>query len=57
MKLIKYQILPVKESGYNKFSLVSRQLKAYVDLAKHNELRVVKFLLVAPEFSDEFVSV
>lgn len=46
----------VKESGYNKFSSVSRQLKSYVDLAKNNGLNVVKSLLVAPEFSDEFVN-
>lgn len=53
--LILVECKTVKESGYNKFSSVSRQLKAYVDLAKHNDFRVVKFLLVAPDFSDEFV--
>ncbi|MGB3527652.1 MAG: hypothetical protein WBB32_16990 [Flavobacteriales bacterium] len=53
--LILVECKTVKESGYNKFSSVSRQLKAYVNLAKHNDFRVVKFLLVAPEFSDEFV--
>lgn len=46
----------VKESGYNKFSAVSRQIKSYVDLAKMNGLNVVKSLLVAPEFSDDFVN-
>lgn len=46
----------VKESGYNKFSSVSRQIKSYVDLAKKNGLNVVKSLLVAPEFSDEFIN-
>ena len=45
-----------KESGYNKFSSVSRQLKSYVDSAKVNDYNVVKSLLVAPEFSDEFVN-
>lgn len=44
-----------KESGYNKFSAVSRQLKAYTNLAKLNDLRVVKSLLVAPDFSDDFI--
>lgn len=44
-----------KESGYNKFSAVSRQLKAYTNLAKLNDLKVVKSLLVAPEFSDDFI--
>lgn len=46
----------VKESGYNKFSSVSRQIKSYVDLAKKNNLNVVKSLLVAPDFSDDFVN-
>jgi hypothetical protein len=45
----------VKESGYNKFSSVSRQLKSYIDLAKKEDLRVIKALLIAPEFSDEFI--
>lgn len=46
----------VKESGYNKFSSVSRQIKAYVDLARKNGYTVVKSLLVAPEFSDDFIN-
>lgn len=46
----------VKESGYNKFSSVSRQIKSYVDLTKHNGFNVVKSLLIAPDFSDEFVN-
>lgn len=46
----------VKESGYNKFSSVSRQIKSYVDLAKKDSLNVVKSLLVAPDFSDDFVN-
>ncbi|KJF42927.1 hypothetical protein [Draconibacterium sediminis] len=46
----------IKESGYNKFSSVSRQIKSYVDLAKKNDLNVVKSLLVAPDFSDDFVN-
>jgi len=45
-----------KERGYNKFSSVSRQLKSYQNLALHNDLRIVKILLVAPEFSDDFVT-
>lgn len=44
-----------KEKGYNKFSTVSRQLKAYQNLALKNNLRIVKILLVAPDFSDDFV--
>lgn len=45
----------VKESGYNKFSSVSRQLKAYAKLAAGNGHNVIKCFLVAPEFSDEFI--
>jgi hypothetical protein len=45
----------IKEKGYNKFSAVSRQLKSYQSLALKNNLRIVKILLVAPEFSDDFV--
>ena len=45
----------IKEKGYNKFSSVSRQLKSYQNLALKNDMRIVKILLVAPEFSDDFV--
>ncbi|QDO95532.1 hypothetical protein FNB79_16655 [Formosa sediminum] len=45
-----------KERGYNKFSTVSRQLKSYQNVALKNNLRIVKILLVAPEFSDDFVT-
>jgi hypothetical protein len=46
----------IKESGYNKFSSVSRQLKAYQSLAEKNNLIVSKVLLIAPDFSDDFIS-
>lgn len=46
----------VKENGYNKFSAVSRQIKSYVELAKSNGLNVVKSLLIAPDFSDDFIN-
>jgi len=46
----------IKEKGFNKFSTVSRQLKSYQNLALKNNLRIVKILLVAPEFSDDFVT-
>lgn len=45
-----------KERGYNKFSSVSRQLKSYQNLALSNDLRILKILLIAPEFSDDFVT-
>lgn len=44
-----------KEKSYNKFSAVSRQLKSYQKLAINNDLRIIKILLIAPEFSDDFV--
>lgn len=37
-------------------STVSRQLKSYQNLALKNDMRNVKILLVAPEFSDDFVT-
>ncbi len=45
----------IKEKGYDKFSAVSRQLKSYVELAESRGFRVIKALLVAPLFSDDFV--
>lgn len=53
--LILVECKTVKESGYNKFSMVSRQLKSYIDSAKMNDYKVIKSLLIAPDFSDEFV--
>jgi len=46
----------VKEHGYNKFSSVYRQVKAYKELLEKNNLRVVKSLLVAPDYSDDFIN-
>lgn len=45
-----------KERGYNKFSSVSRQINSYRKLAERSNLRVIKTLLVAPEFSDDFIT-
>lgn len=46
----------VKESGYNKFSTVTRQIKSYCKVAIDNGYNVVKSLLIAPDFSDEFIN-
>jgi hypothetical protein len=46
----------IKESGYNKFSSVSRQMKSYFQLANGKGYHVIKSLLIAPEFSDDFVN-
>ena len=54
-EIILVECKSVKESGYNKFSSVSRQLKSYMSLAEKNELKVIKSLLIAPEFSDDFI--
>lgn len=54
--LILLECKTVKESGYNKFSSVSRQMKAYAGLVKSNDYKIVKSLLIAPEFSDEFIN-
>lgn len=54
-ELIIIECKTIKESGYNKFSSVSRQLKSYYELAKRNNFEVRKLLLVAPDFSDDFV--
>ena len=54
-ELIIIECKTVKENGYNKFSSVSRQIKAYNELAKKNNYKVRKLLLIAPDFSDDFV--
>jgi ribosomal protein S8 len=46
----------VKEKGYNKYSAVSRQLKAYKKLAEKNDFTVKKMFVIAPAFSDDFVN-
>lgn len=54
--LIIIECKTIKESGYNKFSSVSRQIKSYVNSATSNGYNVVKSLLVAPDFSDDFIN-
>jgi hypothetical protein len=55
-ELILIECKTSKEKGYNKFSAVSRQMKSYVKLAQQNDYKIIKSLLIAPEFSDEFIS-
>ena len=55
-ELIIVECKTVKERGYDKFSSVSRQLKAYYNVAKLNDYKVIKSLLIAPDFSDDFVN-
>ncbi len=44
-----------KSSNYNKFSSVTRQIKSYHKSVTNNNYRVMKTLLVAPDFSEDFV--
>ncbi len=53
-ELILIECKTVKDSGYNKFSSVSRQIKSYIDVAQSKGYRVIKSLLIAPEFSEDF---
>lgn len=46
----------VKESGYNKFSSICRQVKAYKNLLERNEFQVDRIFIVAPDFSEDFVA-
>lgn len=45
----------IKSKTFNKFSSVSRQIKSYHDTAIKQGYRVNKTLLVAPDFSEDFV--
>ena len=55
-EIILVECKSVKDKGYNKFSAVYRQMKAYRDLAISKEYKVIKSLLIAPEFSDNFIN-
>lgn len=55
-EIILIECKSLKESGYNKFSTVHRQIKAYRDLALKKNIIIRKSLLVAPEFTDEFIN-
>ena len=46
----------VKENGYNKFSSISRQVKAYKNLLERNDFQVDRIFIVAPDFSEDFVA-
>ena len=53
-ELILVECKTVKDSGFNKFSSVTRQIKAYIEIAQFKGYRVIKSLLIAPEFSEDF---
>lgn len=46
----------IKESGYNKFSSISRQVKSYKTLLEKNNFQVDKIIIVAPDFSEDFIT-
>ena len=46
----------VKESGYNKFSSISRQVGSYFRLAEDKGYTVSNILIISPEFSNDFVT-
>lgn len=54
-ELILVECKTLKESGYNKFSSVSRQLKAYSKCVSNSDYKVIKSLLIAPDFSEDFI--
>jgi hypothetical protein len=53
-KLIIIECKTIKEAGYNKYSSVSRQIKSYVKRAESKGFQVIKPILIAPDFSEEF---
>ncbi len=55
-ELILVECKTVKEGGYNKYSTVSRQMKSYADLVNKSEYKIIKSLLIAPDFSDDFIN-
>ncbi len=44
------------KDNYSKFSSVSRQIKAYKELVQASGYSVIKTLLIAPNFTDDFVN-
>ena len=44
-----------KEGDFNKYSSVSRQLLSYDNLCENNGFRVLRILLVSPDFSQDFI--
>ena len=54
--LILVECKTTRDSGFNKFSAVSRQMISYKKLATSNGYSIIKSLLIAPEFSDDFIS-
>ena len=45
-----------KDKDFNKYTSVTRQLQSYEKLCTENSLKVNQVILVAPEFSEEFIN-
>jgi len=45
-----------KDKEYNQYTSVSRQLKSYVNLCENKNFHVTKAIIVANEFSDDFIA-
>ncbi len=61
LNLVKEEVILIecktsKDRDYNKFSSVSRQLKAYQELVLGKKYNIIKTLLVADNFSDDFIN-
>lgn len=54
-ELIIVECKTAKSTKYNKFSACSRQIKAYQKIAETQGYRVIKTLLVAPDFTPDFI--
>jgi hypothetical protein len=54
-KIIIIECKTVKDKFYNKYSSVSRQLKSYITLCQNKGFDVTQVVLVANDFSDDFV--
>jgi hypothetical protein len=54
-ELILLECKSSKDVAYSKFSSLTRQMKSYKDVLQAKGERVVKSLLIAPDFSDEFI--
>ena len=54
-RIIIVECKTAKDVEYNKYSSLSRQLKSYQRLCKNKNYQVVRTILVAPDFSKDFV--
>lgn len=55
-EIILIECKSAKDVNYSKFATLTRQMKSYRDMIESKGYRVVKSLLVAPDFSDDFVN-